>query len=105
MGNTGSRNHTVYAQAQRFVIGSRKHIEDFFKISNFLDDTSLKPKIEAMRQIVAKFEINPENAGMHALFKEYLQKYDEKDSLTFDEEQDFLRRLKALTMNWKQGRM
>lgn len=105
MGNTGSRNHTVYAQAQRFVIGNKKNIEDFFKINSFLDDTSLKPKIDAMRQIVEKFLINADNGHLHTLFKEYLHKYDEKGSLTFDEEQELLHQVRALSINWKRGRL
>lgn len=105
MGNTGSRNHTIYMQAQRFIIGSKKNIESFFKINSFLEDTSLKPKIDAMRQIVEKFPVNTENVQMHTLFKEYLHKYDEKGSLTFDEEQALLHQVKALTVNWKRGRL
>ena len=104
-GDTASRNHTIYNQASRFVIGKKRAFDEFFQIRELLEDSTFERKVDMMRQVVAKFEHETKHEESIRLLKKYLEIFDRNGKLTYYEEQAFNRELQRQTINWKQSRL
>lgn len=104
-GDTASRNHTIYNQASRFVIGKKRAFDEFFQIRELLEDSTFERKVDMMRQVVAKFEHETKHEESIRLLKKYLEIFDRNGKLSYYEEQAFNSELQRQTINWKQSRL
>jgi Protein of unknown function (DUF4238) len=78
-GNTASTNHSTFGQASRFVVGKRQALEEYFKMTDLLEDTTFDRKVDFMRQMVEMYSRGRSNDKNHKelieLTKYYLSIY------------------------------
>lgn len=103
-GNTASRNHTIFDQASRFIIGSKKAFDAFFEFRGILGNTSFESKIDMMRQMLSKFLVGNNQDPMYQSMQHYLDIFDKNGQLTFEEEQAFYTQFQAHKIAWKKSR-
>ncbi|WP_324720966.1 DUF4238 domain-containing protein [Salinimicrobium sp. HB62] len=86
-GSVASLNHSILRDSSRFLIGDKKAIEDFLKLKNdFLDNTSLELKMDALKQILDLESASNGNDKAMQLIRHFVQLYEQKGTLTKQEE-------------------
>lgn len=94
-------NKIVLNQTSRFVISSKEALEKHSKISeDFLDNTSLELKIDAIRQILTKFPITQDNKALSDVLREYLNLYEIKGNLTDEEVYEMHTKIKKIKFDF-----
>ena len=81
-GNASSINSNLDRQCIRFLIGSKDSFDQYFYLSEFLNNSSPDFIIGALRQVIDKFPITKETVDMHNVLKYYVGRYDEKGTLS-----------------------
>jgi hypothetical protein len=104
-GSVAIINSLVYNQSNRFLIGNEKSFGEYFKMIDFLSKPNINLKIDMMRQIVSKIPITADTEEATGIMEEYLKKYDEKGSLTNEEEYELHRKIRMETIKWKKSRI
>lgn len=87
-------NFSIYNQSSRFLISDKQTFTEYFKIKEIFDCTSLDLKIDAIRQIVTKFPITPDNAENIKILKYYLDKYDIEGTLSKNDEYELFEKIR-----------
>lgn len=86
-GTTASINSNIDEKSIRFLIGSKISFEEYFKMSEFLMDTSIELKINAIRQIIEKIPMTEDSIDGFNILKYYVEKYERQG--TFDQKEQF----------------
>lgn len=93
-GSAASINNLILEQSSRFVMASKETIAEYKKINDdFLQNTSLELKMDAIRQIVTKFPETPDNKASREILLFYLKRYDSQGTLTDEEEYQMMRQI------------
>jgi hypothetical protein len=105
-GSAASINNLILEQSSRFVMASKHIMEEYNKINeDFLQNTSLELKIDAMRQIIAKFPETSDNKTSHDVIISYLKKYDTQGNLTDEEQHQMMLRINEAKANFIKSRI
>ena len=95
-GNVALINSQLFKQSERFIIGEKSAVDKYFDMGWFLNETSLKSKINIIEQVLTKFPATEENADMKRLFQEYYDKYHDEGTLSKKDEYELLHNIKRL---------
>lgn len=100
-GSVASINETIVEQASRFVICKPELLLKHSKIKNdFLANTSLKLKMDAVKQILDKFQIDEQNKDMHGVLRYYFNKYNSQNGLTDKEQFEMFQKVSELNIDF-----
>jgi hypothetical protein len=105
-GSVYSINKHVYDQSSRFVIGSKKGIEELFRIEELMREIdSLEKRIDIIRQIIKKVPETKEFKPSLDRLRYYVTKYDAQGSLNEDDEQRLYTEIRNEKMEMIRRRM
>jgi hypothetical protein len=82
-------NGSMIGLTTRFIIGSKRSFEDYFRIIKAMNESPSKVIIDVMRQVVDNIPAKTDDPNFHELMVEHLKTYDEKGFLTKEEEEYF----------------
>jgi hypothetical protein len=87
-------------------MASKPTMEGYNQINaDFLENTSLELKIDAMRQILAKFPETKDNKTSRDVIISYLEKYDVQGNLTDEEQHQMMLRINEAKANFIKRRI
>lgn len=104
-GNANSINTTLDEQCIRFLIGQTKSFEQYFYISNFVNNLSLDYIIDVLRQIIEKFPVTNENKESHNVLRHYIEKYDREGTLNINDQHQLQLKLNQLSIKAKKSKI
>lgn len=103
-GNASSINDDIFNKSKRFIIGSEKTLQAYFKMKGYLDSTDLKLKMDAVRQILLKIPITAENREIMEVSRHYLDKYDKEGGLSDEDSLEFDQKIHSIGLEAKKKR-